>query len=72
MRVQFLGREDRLGWEMATHSSLLAWRRAWTEEPGRLQSTGLQRVGHKRACTHYEEDGLRTVIRFGLVWCVHE
>ena len=32
--------------EMATHSSLLAWRTAWTEEPGRLQSIGSQRVGH--------------------------
>ena len=32
--------------EMATHSSILAWRIPWTEEPGRLQSTGLQRVGH--------------------------
>ena len=31
---------------MATHSSILAWRIPWTEEPGRLQSTGLQRVGH--------------------------
>ena len=32
--------------EMATHSSILAWRVPWTEEPGRLQSTGSQRVGH--------------------------
>ena len=32
--------------EMATHSSILAWRISWTEEPGRLQSMGLQRVGH--------------------------
>ena len=32
--------------EMATHCSILAWRIPWTEEPGRLQSTGLQRVGH--------------------------
>ena len=32
--------------EMATHSSILAWRIPWTEEPGRLQSTGSQRVGH--------------------------
>ena len=40
------GREDPLGKEMATHSSILAWRIPWTEEPGGLQSTGLQRVGH--------------------------
>ena len=41
-RVQFLGREDPLEKEMATHSSILAWRIPWTEEPGRLQSTGFQ------------------------------
>ena len=46
MEVQSLGREDPLEEEMATHSSILAWRTPWTEEPGGLQSTGLQRVGH--------------------------
>ena len=45
-RVQSLGREDALEKEMVTHSSILAWRIPWTEKPGRLQSTGLQRVGH--------------------------
>ena len=45
-QVQSLGREDLLGEEMATHSSILAWKIAWTEEPGRLQSMGSQRVGH--------------------------
>ena len=40
--VQFLGQEDPLEKEMATHSSILAWRIRWTEEPGRLQSMGLQ------------------------------
>ena len=45
-RVQALGQEDLLEEEMETHSSILAWRIPWTEEPGRLQSTGLQRVGH--------------------------
>ena len=44
--VQSLGREDTLEREMATHSSILAWRIPWTEEPGGLQSTGSQRVGH--------------------------
>ena len=44
--VRFLGREDPLEKEMATHSSILAWRIPWTEEPGGLQSTGSQRVGH--------------------------
>ena len=43
--VQFLGWEDPLEKGMATHSSILAWRIPWTEEPGRLQSMGLQRVG---------------------------
>ena len=42
----FLGWEDPLGKEMATHSSIHAWRTPWTEEPGRLQFMGLQRVGH--------------------------
>ena len=44
--VLSLGWEDPLEKEMATHSSILAWRIPWTEEPGGLQSTGLQRVGH--------------------------
>ena len=43
--VQSLGREDPLEKGMAFHSSILAWRIPWTEKPGRLQSTGLQRVG---------------------------
>ena len=42
--VQFLGWEDSLEKEMATHSSIPAWRIPWTEEPGGLQSMGLQRV----------------------------
>ena len=45
-RVRSLGREHRLEKEMAIHSSTLAWKIQWTEEPGRLQSMGLQRVGH--------------------------
>ena len=40
-RIQFLGQEDPLEKEIATHSSILAWRIPWTEEPGRLQSMGL-------------------------------
>ena len=44
--VQSLGWEDLLEEGMATHSSILAWRIPWTEEPGRLQPMGLQRVGH--------------------------
>ena len=49
--VQSLGPEDPLEKGMATHSSIPAWRIPWTEEPGGLQSMGLQRVGHNRA-TH--------------------
>ena len=45
MWVQFLRWKDPLEWEMATHSSILAWEILWTGEPGELQSTGLQRVG---------------------------
>ena len=43
--VQFLGWEDPLEEEMATHSSILAWRIPWTEEPGGVQCIGSQRVG---------------------------
>ena len=45
-RVQYLYQEDPLEKGMATHSSILAWRMPWTQEPGGLQSTGSQRVGH--------------------------
>ena len=44
--VQSLGQEDPLEKEMATYFSILAWKIPWMEEPGRLQSMGLQRVGH--------------------------
>ena len=44
-RVQFLDREDPLEKEIASHSSILAWRIPWTEEPGGMQSLG-HRVGH--------------------------
>ena len=43
MQVQSLGQEDTLNKAMATHSSVLAWEIPWTEEPGGLQSTGLQK-----------------------------
>ena len=48
-QAQSLGWEDPLEKGMATHSTILAWRIPWTEEPGGLQSMGLQRVGHE--CT---------------------
>ena len=46
MQVQSLGQEDPLEKETATHSSILPWRIPGTEAPGRLQSTGLHKVGH--------------------------
>ena len=45
-QVQSLGKEDPLEKGMATHSSILAWRIPWTEEPGGLQSMGSRRAGH--------------------------
>ena len=45
-QVRSLGWEDPLGQEMATHSSILAWKIPWTQEPGGLQSLGLQRIKH--------------------------
>jgi len=44
--IQSLGREDPLEKDMGTHSSILAWKIPWMEEPGGLQSMGSQRVGH--------------------------
>ena len=46
IQVQSMGRGNSLEKGMATHSSILAWKIPWTEEPGGLQSMGLQRVGH--------------------------
>ena len=54
MWVRFLGQEDPLEKEMATHSSILAWEIPWAEEPGRLQSTGSQKVGHDLATKQQE------------------
>ena len=48
-QVRFLSEEDPLEKEITTHSSILAWKTPWTEEPGGLQSTGLQRVRHDLA-----------------------
>ena len=51
--VQSQGQEDPLEKEMAAHSSILAWKISWTEEPGGLQSVGSQRVGHDWATNTY-------------------
>ena len=60
MQVQPLGWEDPLEEGMATHSSILAWGLLWTEEPGGLQSTGLQRVGHDLASKQRHKQGTMT------------
>ena len=54
--VQSLGWEDLLEKEMTTHSSILAWKISWTEEPGSLQPMGLQRVGYDWATYDYDYD----------------
>ena len=54
--VSSLGQEDPLEDSMATNSSILAWRIPWTEEPGKLQSMGSQRVGHDWATYDYDYD----------------
>ena len=46
VQVRYLGQEGPLEEEMTTHSSICAWEIPWTEEPGALQSTGTQRIGH--------------------------
>ena len=53
--VRPLGWEDPLEEEMASHSSVLAWKIPWTEEPGGLQSMGLQRVGHNLATEQQQQ-----------------
>ena len=50
--IQSLGQEDTLEEEMATHSSILAWKSPWTEEPGGLQSIGSQRVRYNWVAEH--------------------
>ena len=52
-QIWYLGGEDSLQKEMATHSSILAWKISWTEEPGGLQSMGLQKVGHNWVTNTY-------------------
>ena len=61
-RVRSLSREDPLEKEMATHSSILAWKIPWTEKPGGLQSMELQRVGHDLSVYHFTDHLL----------CVHQ
>ena len=69
-QVCFLGQEDPQEKKMATHSSILDWRIPWTEEPGRLQSMGLQKVRHNWATNTFmfkkKKDSLRKWTKFYL------
>ena len=67
-RLPSLGREDPLGEEMTTPSSILAGRIPWTEEPGGLQSMGWQRVGHNLATEHKKERSYNTFAICFLRW----
>ena len=69
-RVQSLGWEDPLEKEMAIHSSTIAWKIPWTEEPGRLQPTGSQRVGHDWATLPYLTFCIAG--RFFTIWATRE
>ena len=55
-QVQALGQVDPLEKEMSTHSSILAWEIPWTEEPGGLQSTGLQRIGRNLVTKEQQQE----------------
>ena len=72
-QVQSLGEEDPLAKEMATHSSILSWKIPWTEEPGRLQFMGSQRVGHDWTCTHSEDkrEEREQTRQKSSSWCLH-
>ena len=68
MRVWSLGQENSLEVEMTAHSSILAWKTSWTEEPGGLQSMGSQRVGHSWPCTVHTQALLETNF-YNTLWC---
>ena len=68
-RVRSLGQEDPLEKEMAPHSSTLAWRIPWREEPGRLQSMGSQRVGHDWATSLSLSSGINKPIMWLEIQC---
>ena len=62
MHVHSLSWEDPLEEEMATHSSILTWRIQWTEEPGRLQSTGSQRMSWMQLSTNAKKKKKRLIV----------
>ena len=64
-----LGQEDLLEEEMATHSTILAWRSPWTEEPGGLQSMELKRVRHRLSHFHFHDTGIQfSVLSFPIIF----
>ena len=69
-RVRFLGWEDPLEKEMATHSSILAWKISGTEEPDGLQPIGLQRVGYDWATNTYLLTSLKSTLMFYSMWFI--
>ena len=68
--VQSLGQEGLLEKWMAAHSRIRAWRIPWTEEPGRLQSKGSQRVEHDRSTFHRNSTGNRNYVTVVATWSV--
>ena len=64
MQLQSLGWEDLLEEGMATHSSTLAWRIPWTEEPGGLQSMGSQRIRHDRSNLAHTDLIVKLAVKF--------
>ena len=66
-RVGSLSQEDPLEKEMATHSSILVWKIPWVEEPGGLQSMGLQRVGHSWATSPHTSPTTSSLVLTGLL-----
>ena len=70
-QLQSLGQEDPLEEEVATHSSIFAWKTPWTEKPGKLQSVGSQRVRHDWACTYAPTNGADWIFeKLKLTWIV--
>ena len=65
-QVRSLGREDPLEKEMVTHSSTMAWKIPWTEEPSRLQSMGSQRIGHDWVTSHCSNKQTKNLVVLGL------
>ena len=66
--VQFQGQEIPLEKGMATHFSILAWRIPWTEDPGQLQSTGLQRVEHNWVTKHSKAHLMFDLLTFSSIF----